>query len=188
MASSTTVTVSGDCEVTAQFEEDPVKFSGIVAATAYTATDSGEESAKAKLSWLEAVSSFSASPEEIIYHVYHAESSDLDILYRPDHLVASLPGGLETEIETEPGEKETYFLVVAEVLQGNRNHSRKVVSVVPCQMVFKGGIPMNLEEVGADEITVSGAEKIVTLYGGDWRFLFPGGKNIIVYGCWGLMN
>jgi len=183
MASSTTVTVSGDCEVTAQFEEDPVKFSGIVAATAYTATDSGEESAKAKLSWLEAVSSFSASPEEIIYHVYHAESSDLDILYRPDHLVASLPGALETEIEIEPGEKETYFLVVAEDLQGNRNHSRKVVSVVPYQMVFKSGMPpMDLEEVGADKITVSGAEKIVTLYGGDWRFLFPSGKTIIVYG------
>ena len=183
MASSTTVTVSRDCGVTAQFEEDPVKFSGIVTATAYTSTDSDEETTRAKLSWLEAVSSFSASPGEIIYHVYHAESSDLAILYRSDHLVASLPGVLETEIEIEPGEKETYFLVVAADLQGNRNHSRKVVSVVPCQMVFKGGMPpMDLKEVGADKITVSGAEKIVTLYGGDWRFLFPSGKTIIVYG------
>ena len=182
-AVSTTAMVSGNCRVTAQFEEERVKFSGIVTATAYTSSDSGGETTQARLSWLEAVSSFSSSPEEITYYVYHAESSDLETLYQPEHLVASLPGILETEIEIESGEKETYFLVVAEDLQGNRNRSRKVVSVAPCHAVFKNGEPpTNLEEVGADEITVSAGEKIVTLHGGDWRFLFPSGKTIIVYG------
>ncbi len=181
-ASSTTAAVTGNCEVTAQFEEDLVKFSGIVTATAYTSMNSSEETTQAKLSWLEAVSPFSALPGEITYHVYYAESSDLETLYRPDHLVASLPGVLETEIEIGSDEKETYFLVVAEDPQGNRNRSRKVVSVVPCQMVLEGGAPMDLEEVGAEEITVSGAENIVTLHGGDWRYLFTYGQNIIVYG------
>ncbi len=184
-ASSTTAIISADCKITAEFEEDPVKFSGIVIANAYTATDSqtGHEKTLANLEWLEASSRFSGSPEEMTYHVYHGNNSDLKTLYRSENLKLSQKGVLKAELDIDTEETKTYFLVVAEDPQGNRNHGHRVASVVSSRLTFdQGGVPMDLRTLGADNITVSAEEKTVTLHGGDWRYLFPTGKNIALFG------
>ena len=183
LSADTVATVTSDCEITAEFELDVVQFSGIVNANAYTSTNGETRNVRtiARLLWLGAVSPFASSPDEFTYHVYRSREGEVEQVYQQANLVSSLEGEFQTEVEIDPKWDKTYFLVVAEDPRGNSNVNHKVVHVTPGDLEFYDGAPpINLSDVGADEITVSEDENIVTLHGGDWRYLFPSYRDIIV--------
>jgi len=185
-APETTVTVSGDCEITAEFEENIVKFNGITNAGAYAFDDAqtGKPKAMARLVWPEAVSPFCVHSDDFTYLIYQADSSTVDEIYQPENLVKQLNGALKAEIEINPDQGETFFLVVAEDLEGNRSKNFQVVSVRPGSAFeyYDGAPPIDLLTLDTDDITVVADENKVTLHGGDWRYLFTDKRDFILHG------
>ena len=102
-------------------------------------------------------------------------------VYQPANRVLSLRGEFQAEVEIDSEWDEAYFLVVAEDPRGNRSENYQVAAVEPGEFEFYDGAPpLNLDDIGADDITVSEDDTNVTLHGGDWRYLFAGGRDIIV--------
>ena len=183
LSTDTVATVSSDCHITAEFEEDVVQFAGIVNATAYKSTngEAGNVKTLASLMWLEAVSPYASSPEDITYHVYRSSQGQVEQIYQPANRVLSLEGAFQAEVEIDPDWDEAYFLVVAEDPRGNRSDDYQVAAVTPGEFEFYDGAPpINLDDIGASAITVSEDDTSVTLHAGDWRFLFPTNRDIIV--------
>lgn len=181
----TSAAVSADCVITADFGETIVKFNGIVNTSAYTVDPaaSGGPETMARLIWPEAVSPFCVTGEDFTYHVYRSASKALADIYRPENKVEQLNGGLQAEIAVDPDRDVTYFLVVAEDLEGNRSKNHRVMPVHPVGAVtYVGDPPIDLKQLGADKITVSAEDHSVTLHGGDWRYLFKYDQDFILVG------